>query len=246
MQRKLAIFQPDIAVTLGTYRHLLTQWQVPYQIYPLYNSSDQAVGKDYQYSQVQLPEIDLNNYALIILGGRMNAYSQDTHAWLTPLENLLKTAVSLQVPVLGICLGHQILANCLGGKVTLQANPGEEEGPVQINLTEAGKQDPLFREITHLPTLTTFSSHHDLVSQLPQSATLLATSNTCHVQAFRLGSAIGVQFHPEADSHILAQWETINGTNQPAYDKMIKICQPYNKQAISLGKQLLHNFITTL
>lgn len=99
--------------------------------------------------------------------------------------------------ILGICFGHQILAESLGGTV-LYAPAQKEVGAVKVHVTADGAADPLFDGVSH--TFTAITGHQDAVTVLPLNATLLATSARCSMQAFRYGRAIyGVQFHPEAD-----------------------------------------------
>jgi GMP synthase (glutamine-hydrolysing) len=100
--------------------------------------------------------------------------------------------------VLGVCFGHQLLAKCAGGEVVL--NPrGREIGTVEIQLTEAGRRDPLFSWVREGTSFETQATHVDAVDPLPPQATLLASNENCAAQAYRLSETVaGVQFHPEA------------------------------------------------
>ena len=96
--------------------------------------------------------------------------------------------------ILGVCFGHQLLAQVLGGRVT--RNPaGWELGEVRAKLTGEGRADPLMSGMPQ--TFSAYSSHGDAVNALPQGALMLA-ENSAGVQAFRVGKkCYGVQFHPE-------------------------------------------------
>ena len=87
--------------------------------------------------------IDASGDPLILLGGRADAL--DTHAspWLPAVHELLRSAVESGTPVLGICLGHQIIADCFGGEVSVGRAAQDEEGATQVTLTDAGVDDPL-------------------------------------------------------------------------------------------------------
>ena len=102
----------------------------------------------------------------------------------------------LDIPVLGVCFGHQLLAKAAGGDVVL--NPrGREIGTVKVKLTAAGRRDPLFAWASS-QEIEVQATHLDAVDPLPPGATLLASNENCAAQAFRLSEThAGVQFHPE-------------------------------------------------
>lgn len=129
---------------------------------------------------------------VITLGGPMSASDESTYPFLKTEKGFLRDAVDRDVPVLAICLGSQILAEALGGQST--AGPVLEWGQIRIELTDEGKRDPVLAgfEGEH------FSFHSDTWS-LPPGATLLASS-PAYPQAFRAGSALALQFHPEVSN----------------------------------------------
>jgi GMP synthase (glutamine-hydrolysing) len=138
---------------------------------------------------------------LIILGGPMAAYDQDKHAFLRVESALLEKAIAAGRPVLGICLGAQLIAQVLGARVYRGETP--EVGWAPVTLTEDGRDDALFASSD--PSLTVFHMHADTY-ELPPDATNLATSPSYEQQAFRWGEIVyGFQFHLEFTESIIAR-----------------------------------------
>ena len=139
--------------------------------------------------------------ALIPLGGHMNATEDHLHPWLAPERALLKSAIDQDIPIFAICLGTQLLAVAGGGKVERAA-----QGEVGIySIKSLNISDPIFSFGSELPVA---QWHEDQVTVLPHGATLLASSELCENQVYRLGSrSYGVQFHPEIDLDIVKWWE---------------------------------------
>jgi len=128
----------------------------------------------------------------------MGAYDVGRYPWLETEKDWIRTLVGSGVPVLGICLGGQLLADALGGKTYLAEQP--EAAVVPISLTAAGRADPVVSKTG--PTV--LALHQDSFT-LPPDATLLAHSDR-FPHAFRLGPALGLQFHPDADLHQSLGW----------------------------------------
>lgn len=137
----------------------------------------------------------------IVFGGYMGVHDAADHPFLPPLKAFLRQAVEADVPVLGICLGGQLLADALGGRVT--AGSRGEKGLGSLALTSAGLADPLFEG---LPGHFAAFEWHDDSFDLPPAAMHLAASAACPGQAFRCRSAWGLQFHPEVDRRIVSVW----------------------------------------
>ena len=139
--------------------------------------------------------------ALIPLGGHMNATEDHLHPWLAPERVLLKDAIDRDIPILAICLGTQLLAVAGGGRVE-RADIGE----VGIySIYGVNEPDPIF---TLNSELIVAQWHEDQVVELPVGSTLLASSDLCKNQIYRLGTkSYGVQFHPEIDLSIVKWWE---------------------------------------
>ena len=140
--------------------------------------------------------------ALLPLGGHMNANDDERYPWLIPERALLKDALNRDIPIFAICLGTQLLAIAGGGRVD-RAEVGEV-GIYSINRLEGS--DPIFTFSEPVPVA---QWHEDQVTVLPHGATLLASSDVCENQIYRLGTATyGVQFHPEIDLEIVQLWES--------------------------------------
>jgi len=154
---------------------------------------------------------DLGSYdALVVMGGPMDVWQKELYPWLVPeVAAIRRFVVDLRRPFLGVCLGHQLLAEALGGHVAPAG--ASEVGNSPVELTERGLTDPLF---VGLPSpLTTFQWHSAEVKTLPADAVVLAESSLCRVQAFRWGPhAYGLQFHAEITTETVEDWRRI-----PAY-----------------------------
>jgi len=126
---------------------------------------------------------------VVVTGSRSSVYWDD--AWIPSLIEYVADAADAGVPVLGVCYGHQVLAEALGGRVA-----GMDGFEIGYNTVRHRGNDPLFEGIDE--EFTVFTTHGDTVVDLPPSATLLA-ENDHGVHAFRDGHCWGVQFHPEYD-----------------------------------------------
>jgi len=140
--------------------------------------------------------------AVISLGGPMNVYETSKYPFLEREERFLKAALEKEIPILGICLGAQLLAKVCGSKIKQAKN--KEIGWHKVNLTEDGRQDPFF---SGLPSeLDAFQWHEDMF-EIPKDALQLAESKTCPNQAFRFGrNSYGLQFHIEVTPEMIESW----------------------------------------
>jgi GMP synthase (glutamine-hydrolysing) len=142
--------------------------------------------------------------ALVVLGGGMGAYEADRLQHLQDEIDLLRSCVDRGRPVLGICLGSQLLAKALGAEVARA--PVKEIGFYRVRLTDDARSDPLFAAAP--PDFVAFHWHGDAFT-LPAGAVPLASSTLTPLQAYRFGSrAWGVQFHLEVDEEVLAAMMT--------------------------------------
>ena len=138
--------------------------------------------------------------ALIPLGGAMGALDDDVAPWLAPERELIRTTVSAGIPVIGICLGAQLLGAALGGRISRLEKS-------EIGIYEISQVEPDSIMQLGASTLST-QWHEDYVSELPQGSTLIAQSDSCPTQIFKVAElSYGIQCHPEADASIVALWE---------------------------------------
>ncbi|MFT9078523.1 type 1 glutamine amidotransferase [Ethanoligenens sp.] len=151
------------------------------------------------FAQESLP--DLQDFQwLIIMGGPMNIYEEQTYPWLKLEKAFIRAAVDAGKTVLGFCLGGQLAADALGGKVTRGAAP--EIGWQSIHWNETADKDPLFAMFPK--DCTVFQWHYDTFSALPPEATVLASSPACAHQVFVWGGRVfGFQFHLENTEEML-------------------------------------------
>ncbi|HET9759836.1 MAG TPA: type 1 glutamine amidotransferase [Nocardioidaceae bacterium] len=158
------------------------------------------------YAGDALPR-DLRGHAgMVVLGGEMGAYDDAAHPWLTEVKDLCRTAVATGTPVLGICLGHQLLAVALGGEVA-RGPHGQQIGVLEVGWTPEAYVDPLLAPVTALDEAPAVQWNNDVVTRLPDGATALARTPRGELQAARFGSAAwGVQWHPEAGVEIIRPW----------------------------------------
>jgi GMP synthase (glutamine-hydrolysing) len=150
------------------------------------------------------PEIPRYN-GLVVLGGPMNVDDLERHPHLAVEVELIRQAIEQGLPVLGVCLGAQLIAKALGAPVS--ANGAKEIGWYEVTPTSAANDDPLFREFDGVEKI--FQWHSDAFD-LPTGAVPLATSQTCRHQAFRYGDNVyGFQFHLEVDEPLIERWLTV-------------------------------------
>lgn len=121
--------------------------------------------------------------------------------WMLRVEELVRGIAAAGAPLLGICFGHQLLAQALGGRVA--RNPrGREIGTVRLDRVA---DDPLFAGLPR--SFDVHGTHVDAVVELPPGAEVLATTALDRVASFRVGAALrGVQFHPEFDADIMREY----------------------------------------
>ena len=148
----------------------------------------------------------LDKYAaLIVLGGPMNADQIDHYPNLLAEVEIIREALARDMSVLGICLGAQLLAKALGGRVT--RNSAREIGWCDVELTPEGSADPVLSAFSTRQEV--FQWHEDGI-ELPAGAVHLARSPASNVQAFRHGEhAYGFQFHLEVDASLIERWLTV-------------------------------------
>lgn len=157
------------------------------------------------------PIPDLKNYAALwVMGGPMDVWDVDEYPWLVAEKAAIREWVGvLRKPYLGLCLGHQLLADAMGGTCGPQRPP--EIGVLDVALTAAADHDALFEGTPKNQKCLQW--HSVCVAQPPQNTAILASSEMCKVQAMRVGSnAWSMQYHVEIEADTVENWGEV-----PAY-----------------------------
>jgi GMP synthase-like glutamine amidotransferase len=144
----------------------------------------------------EIPDVSAFD-GVVILGGGMGSYEEDAYPYLVSEKEFVSEAVRRAVPVLGLCLGGQMLADVLGGRAYLSDEP--EVGFMQLEPTVTG--DPAMDALTSGRVWTLHQDTFDV----PEGATVTARSDR-FVHAFRFGTALGVQSHPDVTHEIVLDW----------------------------------------
>ena len=182
----------------------------------------------------ELPASTAGYDAIVITGSRASVYWDET--WIDPLIEFIATAVDDGLPALGVCYGHQALAEALGGRVA-----GMDDFELGYTEIERVGDDELFAGIAE--RFTVFTSHGDTVVDLPPGAELLAR-NEHGVHAFRKGHAWGVQFHPEYDSQTAREIaeDKREQVGDAQVDAVLTSITPAAYEAACEAKRLFENF----
>jgi GMP synthase-like glutamine amidotransferase len=179
---------------------------------------------------------------VIVGGAPVSANRIHEHPELMREAGFLKTALDQGLPVLGICFGAQLLAKLLGGGV--RRNPLKEIGAGPVRLTAAGESDPLFQGFPKC--FPVFWWHSDAFD-VPPWGMRLAAGWECPNQAFRLGSAVGLQFHLEVTAQEAERWTRSFAHELPAVGKtrerVARECREHEAQMAELAARLLDNFL---
>jgi GMP synthase (glutamine-hydrolysing) len=173
--------------------------------------------------------------AILVFGGAMHADQDAHHPWLREEDAFLQQLLQLGKPVLGICLGAQLLAKATGAHVGPASEP--EIGWYRVELTEDAADDPV---LGGLPTRFDAFQWHYYTYGVPDGAVELARSRIC-TQAFRLGdSAWGVQFHPEVT---LEQVEAWMDEDEPVPDGLLEQTRKRIAGWNEFGRKLCDAFV---
>lgn len=218
---RIQVLQFDERVGLGTFSRWLAE----------------AGGEitSWRCDRQQLPDC-ADSGPLILLGGYMGVGDRELHPYLQLAADWVAGQVAAGRPVLGICLGGQLLAHALGASVTSQYR--QEKGIAAVEVTPAGLTDPLFAGLPN--PFCSFEWHNDSF-ELPDGAVHLAQTERCFGQAFRYKNAWGLQFHPEVDTAIVADWCQRTGAGEEPQ----QVFQRHRQLYLQHSKLLLNNFLQT-
>jgi GMP synthase (glutamine-hydrolysing) len=180
--------------TLLTIQHV--PWETPHRI--LDSCGELEVASVAPLAGERLPD-PAKVSGVVTMGGPMNVDEVDRYPGLGAEREWLAEALRLEMPILGVCLGAQLLARALGAEVRPGEAPEVGFAPVEIH----DPTDPIVGALA--PSATVLHWHGD-VFDLPAGAVPLASSRQTRRQAFRAGNACGLLFHPEADAALVERW----------------------------------------
>jgi GMP synthase-like glutamine amidotransferase len=187
--KPVLVFQHIWCETPGIFLEPLREQSLPVETVKLYEGE-------------QPPE-DLSPFSgLLLMGGPMSVNDEADYPWLKAEDRILKEALALDVPTLGICLGSQLIAKAAGGAV--RRGPLKEIGWYPVRLTAAARHDRLFRESPE--TIEVFQWHGEYFDT-PPGAVNLASSDLYACQAFSIGQNVyGLLFHLEVTGQMVKEW----------------------------------------
>ena len=166
----------------------------------------QALDFDIHYVEAPLADFSAVNAVspdlLVVLGAPIGAFDESIYPFLQEELKLIQERIQSGKPLLGICLGAQLIARLKGGNVAPMANQAKEIGFAPIRLTQDGQQSPL-KALADVPVLHWHGDQFDI----PQDGIRLAETDLCPNQAFAIGhNILGLQFHMEADPSQIEAW----------------------------------------
>lgn len=195
---------------------------------------------------------DLSEFdALWVMGGPMDVWQEDEHPWLVAEKAAIRHAVvDLKMPYMGLCLGHQLLAEALGGEVGPSQQP--EIGIMDVSLNKAGLQSPFLKGLSK--TQKCLQWHSAEITRVPDSVEVLASTQACQAQAMSYGThAITMQYHVELEDDTVPNWGAIpeyksaleNAVGEGALQKFETEAAANMSGFNATAKTLYDNFLAT-
>jgi GMP synthase-like glutamine amidotransferase len=178
---------------------------------------------------------DLTDFdALWVMGGPMDVWQEERYPWLIDEKAAIRKAViELKMPYMGICLGHQLLADALGGEVG--SGDQAEVGVMQIHKTETGKHNPFLSNMSE--TMNCLQWHAAEVKAVPETMNVLVSSDKCAIQSLSMGNWVfTTQYHQEIIDTTVSDWSDI-----PAYKKALE--KTLGDNGVSLLQQAVKEYL---
>lgn len=178
---------------------------------------------------------------VIILGGPMNVDQESDYPFLAGEKAFIRELIRKEIPLLGVCLGAQLIAQAAGGRVFKASE--REIGWYEVHLSKEGEQDFLFRGLPK--SFQVFQWHEDTFS-IPSQGKRLVTAAGCANQGFKVGKrCYGIQFHQEADATMINGWLQSMMKNLPAsrFGKIREETPEKEQECLVWGEKLLLNFL---
>lgn len=186
------------------------------------------------YKEEKLPRNVQKFDAIVSMGGHMSVHDEKLYPFLKDEKEFLRRAVDKNIPILGICLGAQMIAHACGASI--EKSSENEVGWKEVFVTNEGRRDILFQGLPD--TLQVFQWHEDTFD-MPHGGTLLAIGKECPHQAFRYRNAYGLQFHIEVTQYILTEWFE----GQQECDDYINVFKRIERDYCTRAKMIYANFI---
>lgn len=184
---------------------------------------------------IQTDEGPVQSFDGVIISGSQSSVYDDHRSWIQTLSRWTEGAIADGLPILGVCWGHQLLAQILGGTV--------KGGSYELGYVEVTQEqdDPIWDGLPN--PFTVFATHSDHVVEMPPDATLLASNDT-GVQAFRYEQVYAVQFHPEYDLQTAKAMIDSKDTLPPEEKQAaLDTCTDTNVEAATAAKRIFDNFL---
>jgi len=213
--KPITIFRHTASEGAGYFSDFLKRQQIPYRI--IYLDQGEAV-----------PTTLTETSALVFMGGPMSV--NDDIDWIEPELELIRQAIDSGIPVLGHCLGGQLISKALGGKIN--ANPVKELGWLPVQKQNNAEADDW---LAGLPDSFDAFHWHGESFTIPEGATNILASQHCPHQAFVIGNTLAMQCHVEMTPEMVIDWATIHSADIATVTDTI---QSYKQQVESLDKKI--------
>ena len=194
MGKRILVFKHMECQNPGYFRQLSPLYDIDFHEVDLHANDDIPEPTDFD--------------GLWVMGGSMDVWEEQKYPWISTEKQAIKRAIDVELPFLGICFGHQLLAEVTGS--TISSSKESEVGICTVQKTEDGHKHPLLNNL-HSQT-NWIGIHFSEISQLSKDTKVLAHNNACSHQIIAVGErAFGCQFHPEVNQTTLEGWLAIPG-----------------------------------